>query len=267
MTISKFLSICFGLVLSSQVFALAEPQTSFFDHRIRYTDYRRDDVVQLGTVVGYQTHIEVEEGEKYLTHAFGDSAAYVLAVKENHYFLKPVADNADTNLTIVTDRRVYNFRLRFTADQNAKAIYDLSFRYPDTLAAKAKELAEKSAIEAAFKERRGKANTSYAMAGDLELAPMNVWDDQEFTYFKFPANLDLPGIYLVDSAGNESIANRVSAGQANDIYAVQKVNPKWMLRLGDSALVVFNEAFDPVGVPNTTGTKSPSVKRVVKGAE
>lgn len=255
-----------ALSCTASAFALDRPEFSKYDHRIRTAIYNRNDVVQLDTVIGIQTHIEFEEGEKYLTHAFGDSAAYALASNANHFFVKPTADNADTNLTIVTDRRVYSFRLQFHRNQKtALATYDLSFIYPDSMKKKAQEQAAKKSVEDAFKNSRGKANTAYSMAGDLEVAPLNVWDDREFTYFKFPGNVDLPGIYLVDAKGNESIVNRVGAGKSNDIYAVQKVAAKWMLRLGDdTALAIYNDEYDRLGVANTTGTKSPDVKRTIK---
>lgn len=263
---ANVLGLAAGLFMTTHALALSIPEASIHDPRVRVVEYRRSDVVQLVTTPGVQTHIQVEDGENYITHALGDGKAYVLAIKANHFFLKPTALNANTNLTIVTDRRVYNYRLRFAESlDDSRSIFDLSYRYPDSEEKKARAVLEQAALEKAFKERRGKANTAYSMAGDLALAPVNAWDDQEFTYFKFPANADLPGIYLVDEAGNESIANRVIAGQASDIYVVQKVSPKWMLRLGDQAMVIYNEAYDPTGVANTTGTKSPQVKRVVKG--
>ena len=72
---------------------------------------------------------------------------------------------------------------------------------------------------------------------------------------------------MVDADGNESIVNRTTIGEANDIVVLHKVNAKWILRLGDRALAVWNEAYDPNGVRNTTGTASPEVKRVIKGGK
>lgn len=253
-------------VLSSAASALEMPEFSQFDHRIRSVVYNREDVVQLDTVIGVQTHIQVEDGEKYVTHAFGDSAAYAFATVENHFFIKPKADDANTNLTIVTNRRVYNFRLSFHAKRtDAKAMYSLSYEYPDTQRKLAEEARRVASIDHAFNYQRGLENTDYDMWGDLDIAPINTWDDQEFTYFKFSQNTDMPGVYMVDADGNESLVNRSAVGLANTIYAVQKVSKKWMLRLGERALAVENNSFDPLGVENITGTKSPAVQRVIKG--
>ncbi|HGV0688956.1 TPA: P-type conjugative transfer protein VirB9 [Escherichia coli] len=245
--------------------ALDVPTTSRFDHRIRYVTYNPADVVQVDTVLGVATHIMLEEGEQYLTHAFGDSEAYAFARKGRHIFIKPQAELANTNLIVVTDRRSYKFRLQMRADRNG-AMYELAFRYPDTQARQTREANARAAIEAAFQQRVGTYhNLAYYMSGDKDIAPVNAWDDGRFTYFKFSANADLPSIYFVDAEGNESLVPRTTVGSSNNIIAVHKVNPKWMIRLGNRALVIFNEAYDPNGVPNETGTASPAVRRVNKG--
>ena len=89
------------------------------DRRIRYVSYDPYAVVPVDAVVGIVTHIVLEPGENYVTHAFGDGKAWDFAAKANHCFLKAVATNADSNLTIVTDRRSYHFSLRLLADPGA----------------------------------------------------------------------------------------------------------------------------------------------------
>lgn len=247
--------------------ALDEPRSSKFDNRIRYTIYNPRDVVQLDAVIGIATHIVLEEGERYVTHAFGDAQAWSFAVEGHHVFIKPRADNAETNLTIVTDRRAYYFKLRYWPTRRANAVYGLSFTYPDTEARKAQELAQAAAVEEGFAADRQGYNLNYTMSGDLDIAPINAWDNNEATYLKFPGNRDIPAIYMVDADGNESIVNRTTIGEASDIVVLHKVNSKWILRLGDRALAVWNETYDPNGVRNTTGTASPAVKRVIKGEQ
>lgn len=256
-----YLAIIF-LYSVSPIYALNLPNKSNYDNRIRYTTYNQNDVVQLDTVLGVATHIELESGEQYLTHAFGDAASYSFAVEQNHIFIKPKAENANTNLIIVTDRRSYSFRLTFHDQDNVQSVYQLSFRYPDTLNKKRQEAIEKSTIERGFKEQGGIYNVSYTMSGDTDIAPLNTWDNDEFTFFKFPRNRDIPGIYMVDTDGKESIVNRTANDQG--IIKVHKVNPKWVLRLGNRALAIFNESYDPYGIQNTTRTTSPNVKRVLK---
>lgn len=259
--------LAFALLASCIVAAPAisqVPVSSGKDMRIRYVRYDPDNVVQLDGVIGIATHIILQEGETYVTHAFGDAEAWSFAIERNHVFIKPKADHADTNLVIVTDKHSYNFRLNYIPTRKANAVYQLAFTYPDTVTGQAAAVA-RAATDAAFSIQRGKPNLKYTMSGDYGIAPVNVWDNGEFTFFKFPGNRDVPAIYMVDAAGNESIVNRNTTGAANDVVVVQKINPKFYLRLGTQALAVFNEAFDPYGVPNNSGTSSPAVERVVKG--
>ena len=233
------------------------------DHRIRYVSYDPDAVVPVDAVVGVVTHVVLEPGEAYVTHAFGDGKAWDFAVKGNHCFLKAVATNADSNLTIVTDRRSYHFSLRLLTDVRAQPTFEIAFQYPDTEAKKRREDARRRAVEEGFARNGEKPNLDYTMSGDLDLAPVNAWDDREFTYFKFPGQRDLPAIYLVDVDGNESLVNRHSAGASNEIVVVHRVAPRWVLRLGSRALAIWNDAYDPDGRRNVSRTAAPDVNRVL----
>jgi type IV secretion system protein VirB9 len=233
------------------------------DQRIRYVTYDPDEVVTVDAAVGVVTHVVLEAGEAYVAHAFGDGKAWDFAVKANHYFLKAVATNADSNLTIVTDRRSYHFNLKLATGTDARATFEVSFRYPHSDARKRRDEARHQGVEETFGRRGGSANVAYSMSGDLDIAPVNAWDDREFTYFKFPGNRDIPAIYMVDVEGTESIVNRHSAGAANEIVVVHRVAARWVLRLGTRALAVWNDAYDAEGRRNVTRTASPDVKRVL----
>ncbi|WP_332065131.1 P-type conjugative transfer protein VirB9 [Bartonella sp. CB189] len=244
--------------------ALKTPSNSQYDHRIRYVNYNVADVVQIETVLGVATHIILEEGERYITHAFGDSDAYAFAHKGRHIFIKPKAELANTNLIVVTDKRSYKFRLQFRNDR-AGSTYELAFLYPDSNIQKSKDENQQAAIEHSFRKNMNGYNLNYTMSGHKDIAPINAWDNGRITYFKFSANVDMPSIYLVDAEGNENLIPRTVVGNSNNIIAVHKVNPKWIVRLGRRALAIFNESYDPNGIPNTTGTISSVVRRINKG--
>lgn len=275
------------------------PSPSRFDSRIRFVTYNPADVVPVDTATGVVTHIALEEGETVTTFALGDAEAWTVKDRDNHIFIKPKADHADTNLVVITDRRTYNFWLAYhrarpvvskgKADlgtpktgKESGAIYQLSFHYPESTQkakskAEAEEAAAKAKIEASFSAPPASASTNYVMAGDYSIAPLNVWDDGRFTYFKFQANRDIPAIYMVDADGQETIVNRNSVGAASDVVVTQKVNDQWRLRLGNQALTVRNNDMVPardkpiVTRPRYednaryTGTSSPAVQRIIKG--
>ena len=250
------------LLCITPIVALHHPTKSTFDSRIRYTPYNAHDVVQLNTVIGIATHVVLEEGEQYMTHAFGDANAYAFAVEKNHLFLKPKAENADTNLAVVTDRRSYHFRLTFQPSIQSSAVYQLVFTYPENL--------KKAALEKEFKSLGQKYNLNYTMSGDKDIAPIHAWDNGTFTYFKFASNRDLPVVYMVDADDQESMVNRHSIGDASNIVVVHKVHDRWILRLGDRALAIYNESYKehaeyrPQPESPSTGTAVPTIQRIVK---
>lgn len=249
--------------LITRVMALHHPTRSSFDARIRYTPYNAHDVVQLNTVIGIATHVVLEEGEQYMTHAFGDANAYAFAVEKNHLFLKPKAENADTNLAVVTDRRSYHFRLTFQPSIQSSAVYQLVFTYPVHL--------KKAALERDFEQAGHECNLNYTMSGDQDIAPLHAWDNGTFTYFKFASSRDLPVIYMVDADDQESMVNRHNMGEASNIVVAHKVHDRWILRLGDRALAIYNESSReqaewPQPAPLSTGTAVPTIQRIVKEA-
>lgn len=261
----KCLVICLAVALSGPVGAVTIPTSSPDDSRVKSVVFNPRDVVVINGMVGISTHIQLEPGEHYVDHAFGDSEGWHFAENANHIFLKPKAEHSDSNLTLITDRRVYYFELRYSdAQKGGNKVFGLTFVYPQTKAAETAQAIERRCVSQAFKTGRP-ANINYTMTGKTQLAPVNVWDNKQFTFFKFPGAVDVPTIFLVNPDGTESIVNHHIEGAASDTVVVHKVAAQWVLRLGPAALSVFNESYDPVGESNTSRTASPEVIRDVIG--
>lgn len=79
--------------------------------RIRTTPYLPDVVYRLRGYVGYQIDLEFEPGESFLGLGAGDLEGLRFAAQGNHLFLKPAAAGASTNITVLTNRRVYQLSL------------------------------------------------------------------------------------------------------------------------------------------------------------
>lgn len=271
------------------VFALDTPGHSAADYRIKHTNYNADDVVRLDAVIGIATHIILQPGENYVTHAFGDPQGWEFAHKDNHYFIKPKAENSDTNLVIVTDKRSYNFVLHFigsyaTKDSAGNAVkhsigtpwtlknatLQLAFNYPADDARKAAEVRTVASVQDRFRGHAGPLNLNYTQSStkiDQDIVPLNVWDDGRFTYFRFAQNVSLPNLYTVGADGEETLVNRHMSPENNRVIVAEKVAQKFRLRLGNEVVGIYNEAYSQAGVGNATGTASPSVRRVIKGGE
>jgi type IV secretion system protein VirB9 len=271
-------------------YALETPIGSDVDYRIRHVAYDANDVVRLDAVIGIATHIIVAPDEEYMAHAFGDPKGWKFSHVKNHFFIKARASNSDTNLVIVTNKRNYNFALHFvgdyeTHDANGAAVVQqiatpwslrnatlqLQFNYPGEDAQAEIQAMRRLDIDRRFNIQSGSNNLNYTMSitqRDREIAPINVWDDGRFTYFRFSPNTDLPNVYTVGADKAEVIVNRHMLSrpdmQGERVIVAEKIAPKFVLRLGNEVAGIYNEGFNPYGLPNSTGTSTQAVQRVLR---
>lgn len=242
--------------------SLDRPAFSPKDQRIRWTDYDPADVIQVDTTLGVATQIQLNDDEDYVTHAFGDSAAYAFQQIGKHLLLKPIVEQADTNLLYITTKRNYSFLLKYAKERKGREVFRLVLRYPESEKAKAMAHEEEARVQ------RGLAAAdmaisweNYAMSGDTAIGPEAAWDDGAQTWFRFAPGQDLPTVYFVDPDGQEIIANRHMEGERTIV--LHRVASRWHLRLGNMVVAVHNDT------PKATrtlpsGTISPTVKRVLR---
>lgn len=284
------------LLIPSLGLAEIVPNKSPYDSRVRVINYNRMDVVKLSTFYGVSTHVQFADDETIKDVAIGDDQAWNVVPRGNHLFIKPKARKADTNITVVTDKRVYNFALmvapRSTKDSTAwrdpNLVYGLTFRYPEEEAAKLEaELAEKEkedeikrrwdSVKAKFAKvtKEGavdfvdqnvapveQQNYDYWMAGSDEISPTAARDDGRFTYLAFTNNRDMPAVYSVNAAGKEALINTHVEGNT---IIVHRVVPSLKLRKGDAVVCIRNNSFDANGgKDNSEGTIAPDIQRVIK---
>lgn len=272
---------CLALIFPALVHAELTPPRGEFDARVRVVNYNPADVVKLATFYGVSTHVQFGPNEVIKDVAIGDQQAWDIVSRGSHMFVKPKAQKADTNVTVVTDRRVYHFALVVEAnnmhDTNAwrskNLVFSLSFRYPEDDAARAVGQAKAAASKAQQKDLMGRLvdakkrdeNSDYWVAGSEEISPTAARDDGRFIYLTFSHNRDMPAVYSVDNDGNESLIN--TSVEGNEII-VQRMVRKLTLRKGSAVVCLVNKSFDlNGGQDNTTGTVSPDVMRVIKEAQ
>ena len=99
------------------------------------------------------------------------------------------------------------------------------------------------------------------LSGAEDIVPSLVFDDGRFTYFQFPGNREVPSIFVISPDGEEG---RVNYHMAEDLAVVQRMSRRFVLRLGKAVIGVWNDAFDPEGVPPRTGTTSERVTRSLR---
>ncbi len=269
-----------SLILSSTVLAETTPEFGEFDPRVRVVPYNKQDVTKLVTFFGVSTHIEFGKNEAIEDLAIGDPSAWEIVPRGNNLYVRPLAQNPDTNLTIVTNKRSYQFTL-YTAERSEKdktawqdpnLIYSLSFSYADEKTAEAKKIEDskklKEKLEHAEESLKSQKdithNIDYWASGSPEISPTKAKDDGRFIYLTFSNNRDIPSIYEVNEFGQELLINSNVDGNTVIIHRMVK---QLRLRKGNYVACVINRSFNlDGGRDNTTGTIATDVTRTVKGA-
>ncbi len=105
------------------------------DSRVKTFVYSENDVFTILTHYGYQSNIEFAKNESIKTVSVGDRIAWQVIPSGRRLFIKALEENANTNMTVVTNKRAYQFDLRASGQQplqpNEELVYVVRFFYPD----------------------------------------------------------------------------------------------------------------------------------------
>ncbi|KWN60603.1 TrbG/VirB9 family P-type conjugative transfer protein [Burkholderia ubonensis] len=240
------------------------------DSRVRQVIYRADDVVRIEAQRGFATHISLDPREHILVVAPGDRDGWqVVANKGDHdVYLKPQLAAHDSNLEIRTDRRSYSFDLVVLPLKakfgNDRVMYRVTFVYPDELAMQARGESDATRVAKRLAQPPVVRNARYSMQvmpDSDDIAPTAAWDDGRFTYLRIPNNRRMPAIFRVADDGTESVVDKHVEG---DTIVVHEVAKRFVLRLGNEVVGIWNDAYDMDGVPPHDGTTVNGVKRVLR---
>jgi len=230
------------LLFSSNAVAAQFPHYLGSEKKFRSYIYNPNDVYRYAGHYTYQGFIEFEEGETIGTISMGNPSLWLFETLGNRLFLKPVGeDNSETNMTIISSKRVYHFELMAKEARGINdkdLIFVAKFVYPDE---KDKNLVSFPKILPSDEpDMRDLSiyNFNYQYTGEPAIAPIKIFDNGEFTYFQFAKkNAEIPAIFSVDSEGFESLINFRAAGS---YIIVEKVAPQFTLRNGDEIVCVYN---------------------------
>lgn len=247
--------------------AIAEigTQPSARDARIQTVRFTSDDVIRIGTAEGVATTIELAQGEQITDFAMGDRDAWHAAVNGNLFLIKPKDVRADTNLTVFTNRRSYLFVLRTVARGARNVAYWVRLVYPGDAAEAAPDRAqaERQQVQRdlAGSAFEGVVNDDYWIVGPRELQPLAMHDNGRQTFMRFSAAHALPGAFVIEPDGRESL---VDVHVEGDTMVLHRVVERILLRRGDLVAGITNRSpLRPVeSAPS--GTASDKVQRLIK---
>jgi type IV secretion system protein VirB9 len=223
-----------GLLLASSTTGLAEqrPAPLPADGRIKQFVYNENTVYRLDMHTNFISTVQFGKNEVVESIQVGDSASWqIIRLKRGDVIsIKPLNVDAVTNMTVYTDRRVYSFELRAhrgKAGHRQNHNFRTTFKYPTAVV---------SEYGATSGSKRGR-NFDYHIAGSAEFAPIEVFDNGKQTFFTFPENGPLPGIFKVGKGGKEYIVNSRTSGRQIIVDGVEK---DWTVRIGPDAICIHN---------------------------
>ena len=241
--------------------------------RIMVLDYdedAQDKSIPLLTKRGFVTQIDFGRGEtieslggtSQAAALTGDADGWIVVGRkgDRHLYLKPKSEAYPSNLLVVTNRYNYAFELRILPDESrSDGVWRLSFRYPNDGLSSAEVRANQVAYAlGAPTEKRNLKYRIELIRGNGDILPKKVWDDGRFTYIAMGNNREIPAAFKVDGNDGESTLILHTEGQ---LLVIHEVARRFLLRLDKQEVGIWNDAFDPEGMSNPTGTTSDRVVR------
>lgn len=253
------------------------PQPGVLDFRVRTENFTDGQVYKIKGFFGYHALVLFAPDEQ-ITKVGGFNEGWKIDELGNKVLISPKVEDADSNLTVITDRHVYYFDLSVkpfpkgkyqSQAEDVEQTYGLRFRYPDD---EAKAAATKAAEARAAQRMRDAAkatdslpkNYNYTYMGSEAIKPYAAWDDGTFTYFKFYAQQDLPTVFVINDDGTESAVNK-GMERDGDTLVIQRVGKQFVLRMGNSVTCIYNEGSQALTPSTGNETSTPDVRRVIKG--
>jgi type IV secretion system protein VirB9 len=259
-------------LISPRADAELTPTRGLVDSRVRVVAYDPEQVIKLRGFVGYQIHFQFAEGETFVNLAAGDNKALDVGYEANHLVLKPLAEKVATNITVITNRRVYQFDYSASAERpdpdRQDVIYSLRFIYPQDEARKAAEELEQQRtnlkLASADLDPQRPRNSNYWGCGAAAIRPVSAYDDGVQTRLRFAAHAEFPTMYVKNDDASESLLNFTVD---NDEVVIHRVARSFVLRRGQLVACIQNRSFDGGGQRLETQTLVPGVERVTKGVK
>ena len=238
--ILKIFSALLVLLMAFQANAGTNPIVT--DSRIRTFVYGENEVFRLFTNYGYQSNIEFGKNELVETISIGDTSAWQLTPAGNRLFVRAMERKAHTNMTVITNKRVYQFEVFAGDKEDENLMYVVRFYYPesefDSDVASATSYGQIANAMKTPKNPVEDYNFDYLLTGSQDISPLKVFDDGEKTYFQFPDNnLVVPTIRIVDDTIKTDLEYRV----VGEFVVVDQISSKFELNHGRSFVNVYNQ--------------------------
>ena len=230
-------------VVNANEAASMEPSSDGYINAIQVYPYTEGALYQLYTAPEKVSDIALQPGEKIVSVSAGDTVRWVIGdtasgegtAARAHILVKPIKEDLETNLVIITDRRAYHLELYSTYDTYMASV---SWTYPhDELLALRRRNHDAEEVQQRLVDRGLQLDSlrfRYAITGDTPpWRPRRAFDDGQKVYIQFPAKLgqgEAPPLFVVGAKGDTQLVNYRVRGS---YYIVDRLFAAAELRLGE----------------------------------
>jgi type IV secretion system protein VirB9 len=258
-TIAGTLIVAFAALTAHQVQAELVATPLRGDSRLVQFNYDADNTYLILAKPKAVTHVQFAAEELIQSVAAGDTANWELTPTKNrkNLFVKPKYDDLETSMTVITDKRTYQFVLRSTGE-GKKWYQRVNWIYSSDMLLAVEGNGEEQTPAATSSDKKSGSplprasatdipsgglavqpealRFTYEITGDAPFRPLVVFDDGRFTYFKLASSLqELPALFAVIEGNEYSLVNFEVRG---DYLVAQRVLEKAVLKLGKAEVRV-----------------------------
>lgn len=252
-----------ALLISGNLNASINNKPISVDSRIKTFVYSPNEVFTVIFSQGYYSYIEFSEGEKVKNIAVGDASSWKINPYDNKLLVMPFEVSSRTNMIITTTKkRNYIFDLISRPnydkypDADAKKVdhdysiekdisYVIRFYYPQeedefdvdldevSLPTQMQYITEKP--EKIIQENNTRYNYTYIdEGGNVDIVPIELFDDGYLTYLKFRNSNKIPQIFIEGESCKRLLFD--------DYVVIKGVHKKLLMRYEGSEVEVINRS-------------------------
>ncbi|MCK4118404.1 TrbG/VirB9 family P-type conjugative transfer protein [Ralstonia pseudosolanacearum] len=219
----------------------AEPVAMPGDSRLVVFTYSRDQIFRVLSAPLKGTTIEFADDEQIISEpAWGDSVRWESSTDGvNHLHVKPSAPGLVNTLSVITNKRSYEFTL-VSSPLGGIFYQKVRFRIPEPVMGKVKARTEGDAQAGeraanAVGVSPDKLNFDYAVSGSADFKPETVFDDGKALWMRMPASVSEWPVALVKDGSDYVVSNFIRRG---DYLVLQRVADVVALRSGMTEVLV-----------------------------
>lgn len=235
-------------LLTTNVKAELAPTRLTADARIVTFDYDKSKIYPILSKRLTHTNIEFPQDDPIVTVMASDPQSFVLTVNKarDNLFIKPKFDHIDTPLTVITEKKKYQFVVK-SGGPNDKYYQQVSFQEAEQglfeFENNIVQHAENAKMDNSAKREENsidpsRLNMVYTIEGSSRFKPTSVFDDGRQMWITFPDNLvERPAIFG-NSPDGLYLVNAVTSPQNNNIVNVQQLVDELVLKIGNEQVTV-----------------------------